>query len=360
MLNYQYGSVLGTNEYLRGEYEGGVAVDNYQAISLSFGWNARGDKIWHHLYGNPAWGFGLYHADFSRPDDLGAPYAFYGFYTGPFKSWKRFSIDYNIQIGFSFNWIPFHEEENMYQISLGDDKAVYVNLGVRFRYQLSKHFDIDAGFAFSHFSNGSTVKPNKGINLAAPQLGLHYHIKGDRPKMYPIEIPEHKDNWEWTAGFTFGMKQIAFDTTHAPKEIDRRYVWGNYNVLGFSTVFYRQFSYKSKVGAGLDFLYDESFTAEFDDTSNEVVENNSSFASKVAIGIYGSYELTANNLSFYIHPGLYVLRKERGNEIPAFYQRVGIKYHVLSHLYLGVSIKAYNFHVADFIEWNLGYRLRWY
>lgn len=356
---YQAGSVLQTNEFLRGEYESGQAIHNFQSISFSFGWQTNGKKLWHSIYGNPAWGLGIYHAWFGRPDDMGAPIALYGFYSGPFKRWKRFAILYDMNLGYSFNWVPFDEETNVYQISLGDDKAVYVNLGVRFAYQLSDYFDVDLGFAFSHFSNGSTVKPNKGVNIAAPHLALRYHLKGQQPENKIIEVPKHIDFWEWVIAATYGGKQVAFDTTGAEREIDRRYLTVNYTVIGLSTGVYRQFSHKSKVGGGLDFIYDESFTAVMDEESKEVTERESSFSDRIAVSIYGSYELVANRLSFLVEPGLYIIRKERPNEIPAFYQRVGIKYHILPNLFVGVNIRAYNFMVADFVEWKLGYRMKW-
>lgn len=356
---YQYGSVLQTNEYLRGEYESGQAVKHFQAISLSVGWQARGDKVWHHLYGNPSWGLGIYHAGFSRPDDLGAPYTFYGYYGGPFKRWNRFSIDYIIKMGFSTNWKPFDETDNPYQISLGDDKAAFASLGLLFTYRLSPHFDLETGLIFSHFSNGSTVKPNKGINLAAPQLGLHYHLKGVRPVTEHVAIPPFKQNWEWLINLSFARKQVAFDTTHAPREIDRRYIGVNYSVLGLSSALYRQLTYKSKLGAGIDLFYDESFTARIDTENNTVTETSTAIMDRLAAGIYGSYELTANRLSFFLDGGLYLLREERGNQTPAFYQRIGMKYHVLPNFYAGICIKAYNFKVADFMGWNIGYRIRW-
>ncbi len=357
--SFDLGFVMPTNEYLRGDYEGGEPVRNYGSLSLEFGWQTRGEKLWHQVYGNPGWGFGIYHAEFGRPEDLGAPWALFGYYEGPFKRWKRVSIYYHYRMGFSLGWKPFDPVGNPHQISLGSSKAVYANLRIFLRYRISRSFDLEAGVAFSHFSNGSTVKPNKGINMISPAIGIHYALEGQEFIKPSAPMPEYEDNWEWYAAFNFGQKQVVFDTTNAPKEIDRRYIGVNYTIFGISSAFYRQFSHKSKFGAGIDFLYDESINADIDTENGYVVQSSSSFSDRLAIGVYPAYELTVNKLSFLVQGGIYIVRKKRPHQIPAFYQRLGMKYHVLRNVFLGINIKAYNMKVADFIEWNVGYRLRW-
>ncbi|MCF6317837.1 MAG: hypothetical protein L3J83_00935, partial [Proteobacteria bacterium] len=47
-------------------------------------------------------------------------------------------------------------------------------------------------------------------------------------------------------------------------------------------------------------------------------------------------------------------RKSEGS-----YQRLGIKYHVNKGLFFGINIRAYDFGIADYIEWNMGYRVKW-
>lgn len=356
---FDYGFVIPTNEYLRGDYEGGEAVSNYWSLSAFVTWQTQGDKLWHQLYGNPGWGLGLYHADFGRPDDLGAPWAVFGFYEGPFKRWDKVSVNYHFRVGYSVGWNPFDPDDNPYQISLGSSKAGYANLRIYLQYKLSPHIELDAGASITHFSNGATVKPNKGINMISPSIGLYYQFHPEEQPIARAEIPEYKDHWEWNAVFNFGQKQVAFDTTNSPKEIDRRYVGVNFNIYGISTTIYRQFTHKSKFGAGIDFLYDESMNATIDPENGYAVEVSSNLSDKLAIGIFPAYELVVDKLSFYVQGGYYIIRKKRYNEIPAFYQRVGMKYHVFKNVSVGINIKAYNMQVADFIEWNLGYRIKW-
>ena len=64
--------------------------------------------------------------------------------------------------------------------------------------------------------------------------------------------------------------------------------------------------------------------------------------------------------SMIIQPAYYIHRKEveeRG--VPSSYQRIGVKYHIRNNLIAGISIRTIYFSNAEFIEWNMGYRIKW-
>ena len=84
------------------------------------------------------------------------------------------------------------------------------------------------------------------------------------------------------------------------------------------------------------------------------------FSDKIFLSIYPSYELVINKVSIIIQPAFYLYRKKLVNQTPVFHQRVGLKYHFTDHLFIGITLVAYKFHVSEFIEWNIGYRLKWH
>ena len=45
---------------------------------------------------------------------------------------------------------------------------------------------------------------------------------------------------------------------------------------------------------------------------------------------------------------------------PLIYEKFGLKYHFRNDLFIGLLVRAHNFTVADVIEWNIGYRFRWF
>ena len=83
------------------------------------------------------------------------------------------------------------------------------------------------------------------------------------------------------------------------------------------------------------------------------------FGDKISLGVFGSFELVAGRLSLVVQPGYTFLREEIEGQIPAFYQRAGVKYIFWKDLFLGINIRAHNFGVADYIEWNAGWAINW-
>jgi hypothetical protein len=83
------------------------------------------------------------------------------------------------------------------------------------------------------------------------------------------------------------------------------------------------------------------------------------FGNHIMLSVYPSYELVVNRLSIIVQPGFYVYRKKTTELTPAFYQRVGVKYHFYKNYYAGINLRAYQYHISDFIEWNIGRTIKW-
>jgi hypothetical protein len=82
------------------------------------------------------------------------------------------------------------------------------------------------------------------------------------------------------------------------------------------------------------------------------------FSDKLLVSIYPSYELAITKTSLIIQPAFYIYRKKLKIQSPVFHQRIGLKYHITEHLFVGITLVDYQFHVSDFIEWNIGYRIK--
>ena len=103
--------------------------------------------------------------------------------------------------------------------------------------------------------------------------------------------------------------------------------------------------------------YDGSYNSTVFVDNGELEPTEGFHGNKLSISVFPSYELIINKLSVVIQPGFYVLRKHSANKEPAAYQRLGIHYQIGSNLFTGLNLRAYNYHVSDFIEWTIGYRL---
>lgn len=130
-------------------------------------------------------------------------------------------------------------------------------------------------------------------------------------------------------------------------------------VCGIHNTFSRSLDYKSKIGAGFSIGYNGALNAQIAVENGDLDEVDLPFGNHIAISVYPSYELVVDRLSFIVQPGFYVYRKKTEELSPVFYQRIGVKYHFLKNYYLGINLRAFHFHVSNFIEWNIGHRIKW-
>lgn len=367
-ITYQAGKLLPSNEFVKGENAVGKPIDYYQSFSMQFAIKTDGRELWQQLYNYPTWGFGLYTFDFFNTDELGNPGSFYGFFNAPFVRFKKWSINYSIGSGISFNWNPYDRKENPYNNAIGSKINGFVDAGIYFNFHLGKHFDLSTGVTLNHFSNGADKVPNLGINMVGARLSLKYIFKG-RPEFTEREvIPKFKKKWEYLTTFAYSHKQLAFDTLGTDNTSG--FVPQDYNIYNFSIGVNRQLNYKLKLGVGMDFGYDGAYNS-FITLENQQIESQNGEGTKLAIGIYPSFEWVIHRLSVIIQPGWYIYRAnpsipeptEENNVVEPrrtssnSYQRIGFKYHILEDLFIGFNVRAYDFSVADYFEWNIGYRI---
>ena len=352
---YHNGYVFPTNDFLRGTNIEATRINAFQTFSLKFSTQTTGDKLWQQLYKYPNWGIGVSVIDFHNPEEIGVPLAFYGFFNASFKRWQKVSFNYEMGFGATFNWKSFNPVNNKYNIAIGAGVSFQIDAGLNLQYNLTNRIELVSGFSLTHYSNGALKKPNFGINTIAPEVGLIYNFY-DRPAFHKQEVPIFIKKNEWLFSAFGGAKNVIFDSVNI--DIREKYEGVFFPVFGISTTYNRQISYKSKIGAGMTFSYDGSVNAQIAVDNNELDPVDSPMSDKIQISIYPSYELVIDKLSVIIQPAFYIYRKSFKDQSPVFHQRIGIKYHISDNIFAGITLRDYSFHVSDFIEWTLGYRIR--
>lgn len=353
---YQNGYVFPTDPFLRGRNTASDGIDSYQAFSVRFSKQTTGQKLWEQLYNYPDWGGGIYVADFYNPLEIGTPIAFYGFFNAPFKRWHKWSFNYTLSLGIAFNW-KYYGPTNIYNIAIGAPFTVYIDAGMNMEYRIAEKWDAALGFSLSHFSNGALKKPNMGMNTGAPRLSLKYRFDPTRPVFIRQDIPSFSGGNEWLFSVFGGSQNILMDTLDVA--LEEKYEGVFFPVFGILTAYNRYISYKSKIGFGISLSYDGSVNAKIAIENGELEEKDAPFSEKLQMSIYPSYSLVVNRFSVIIQPGIYIYRKKFSVQTPVFYQRLGLNYQINKNLVTGLNLRAYHFHVSNYIEWNVGYRFPW-
>lgn len=355
--SYQLGKVLPTNDFIRGNNSGKDLIDDYQSFSILFLKQTRGTKLWEQLYGFPVFGIGIYSAHFNESTELGNPISVYGYFSGPFFRFNKLNFNYDLGLGLAFNWNDFNPSTNPGNIAIGADRSVHIEAGISLDYQLTKKYFLSIGGGFNHFSNGKLKMPNMGLNTEAVKLSLSYQLNNVPFGNVKYEVPLFKKRYEWDISLFAGVENIIYNGNDV--DVQTKYKGLFFPVYGITNTCNRVISYKSKIGVGFAASYNTALNAQIAADNGELDEVDLPVGIHIMLSIYPSYELVIDKLSLIIQPGVYVYRKRTEELSPVFYQRIGIKYHFWNDYFAGLSLRATQFHVSNFIEWNIGRTIKW-
>lgn len=353
---YQNGYVFPTNDFIRGNNAVKDTIDAFQTFSIKFSKQTVGRNKWEQLYKYPIWGIGISIYDFHNPKEIGMPIALYGFFNAPLERWDKLTLNYELGFGATFNWKSFDPITNKYNIAIGAGESFYIDAGLNLLYELTEHFDVETGFSLTHFSNGALKKPNFGLNTVAPKISIKYNFD-ERHDFIKHKIPEFQPEKEWIISTFIGGTNVIFDSVNV--DIQEKYEGVTFPVVGITTTLNGHIWRMSKIGIGMAFNYNGSVNAQVAVDNNELEVKDGLFTDKIQISIFPSYEFVVNRFSLILQPAFYIYRKKLVNQTPVFHQRIGLKYHFTEDFFAGITLRDYKFHVSDFVEWNIGYRIKW-
>jgi len=351
----QFGKVLATNPFLKPTDPVFDQDYDFVALSIQLLKQTTGTKPWEKNYGFPSYGFGIYTASFANTAKFGTPIALYAVFKAPFRRWNRTSLNYEGGFGLTFNWEGYNPAEGSYNISLGANESVFIDLGVNISYALSPHFDLGIGYSFTHFSNGALKAPNYGLNTFAPKISLNYNINRFTPPKPKENFPVYKRNTSLDFSIFGGIKNVLYSGNNVDSVTKYKGVY--YAVYGLNAVLNHQITYKSKIGIGLSLGYDGSYNSFIRVENGKLLSGGGFQGGKIRLSIFPSYELVISKLSVVVQPGFYLFRKSSDGNTPNNYQRLGLHYLINRKMFAGICLRAYDYHVSDYIEWTLGFRL---
>ena len=341
-INYAYGNILATSPFVEGENMQGMSIEHYQAYTIKALWQNPGYTDWQKLYKGPYYGVGITVGDFFNPQEIGYPISYYGILGIPIIRWQKLELYSEFQFGIATNWIKYDSISNPYNMVIGGGMTVHLNIGINAYFHLTKNLDLGAGIAFIHFSNGGMERPNRGFNIYAPSAELKYHF-GSRPKTRDIKKSERlKRSNDLYFMLGYGNHQLV------EHELDTNY----FAIGGLSAIYFHQFSNAFRLGAGADFNYWWGLNAHEDGTIGARTMEN------LSIGLLLQPEMIIDRLTLVGGIGVYARHLHYGS-FDQTYQRLGVRYDVYRNWSVGVNVRAVNFMLAEFMEFNLGYRIRW-
>ena len=131
-------------------------------------------------------------------------------------------------------------------------------------------------------------------------------------------------------------------------ELDTNY----FAIGGISAIYSTQFTNAFRLGYGADVNYWWGLNALSDGTPGKYSFDN------ITLGLILQPELIIGKLTLVSGIGSYAIHLTYGN-FKKPYQRLGARFNFYKNWSIGVNVRAINFMLAEFMEFNLGYRIRW-
>jgi len=310
-------------------------------LIVSYNFKTFGEEDWKKAYNYPEYGFSVLYQDFQN-QYLGENYAIGAHFN--FYFFKR-NLMFRISQGIAITSNPYSQETNYKNNAFGTQflSSNYFMLQYK-KEHLVDRFGFQTGLVFTHFSNGRTKSPNKGINTFAFSVGLNYNV--DNPVIYP--------KIDSIAKFTQPIKyNISLKTG-----VNESYVVGlgqePFLHLGFHVD--KRISLKSAFQAGTELFITPSIKEyiQYRSVAFPELEPVDPDTDYKRVAVFVGYELFINRISFEFQVGTYVYRPF--DEGMFVYERLGVKYYFTKKLFASLSLKTHG-SKAEAIEYGIGIRL---
>ncbi len=326
---------------------------------IEYGWQTNGDDAWHAANNFPKYGIGLHYLRVLRRQELGNPMALYAFVEGNLLRWRFLQLNTYASLGMATGMKYYDPRATLPNDIFATPVNVFSEVGGGLAFRLEKHLWLEPSVRLTHISNGNTREPQKGVNVFGYRLGLRW-VTGEEyfAKRNPAELNNADIQKNELYGFLgISTRQVEFSASNNywPPET---YGW-NFPMVNVFAAYNRVLNRRFKCGAGLDFFYDGTNGIKTAVLEGRVDKNAVPFRDKLGTSVFLTGENSINRLSIYMGLGYIVLRKQFFKSTPRLEQRLGVKYHLNEHLFVGLNVRAYHFSSAKALELNIGYRKFW-
>jgi hypothetical protein len=311
-------------------------------VFLSFLKQTHGKDEWHSAYNFPDYGAYFEYQNYNN-DFLGKVYAIgaqYNFY------FLNRNLELKIAQGIGYATNPYDKVENSKNKAFGSTLMANTNVGLFYKKEhLIDRFGWQAGFLFTHFSNGRTKSPNIGVNSFLVNIGVNYDFsKNSSTKIDTVAI---KKNFSEPIKYNVVLRS---GYNESPVIGSGQYPF--YHISFFAD---KRFNRKSAIQFGAELFLTNSFKDFIKYKSNAYPELNiDPNTDYKRVGAFVGYEMFVNKISLEAQVGYYIYRPF-ANDI-ALYDRIGFKYHFTPKIYTSFSVKTHLF-LAEALEFGVGVRL---
>ncbi|MEI7595344.1 MAG: acyloxyacyl hydrolase [Bacteroidota bacterium] len=292
-----------------------------------------GVKLWHQLYNKPQIGFSVIYTDLALKNMMGFCTGIYPWVNFNLKdNSKKYKLFFKVGAGIGYINKVFDLENNFKNTSISAKINALINFQIENQIQITPKISGNLSLSLFHYSNGSSRKPNLGVNIPTINIGLGYRIAKREISNIPA-LPEFNKNKHIVTTLSGGWKQPFFPRS------------ATYPVINSSTTFEKQFRRKNAYSIGFDMIYDKSYV---EDQQNTPTGHHRLFNTGITIG----HILVVEKLNILTQWGVYTSSKALAKKS---YHRIGLRYYLNKNVLICFALNTH-FGSADHMEWGIGYK----
>lgn len=342
------------NPFMTGNNHNGTPISKQVMANLKYSFQPRQGTSQDVLYGSPYQGFGVFYSNYFHKKDFGNPWGIYLFQGARIVGFSpRLSLNYEWNFGFSGGWVPYNLETNPKNDIVGSKINAYLSGSLYLNWIASKYIDLSIGVAASHYSNGNTNAPNRGVNMLSGTVGAKYYFNRDyklHDNQRNVVKPKYEKGTVHEILLFASWKRVTLDTLGT--NLETPYFKQKFLVAGLSYSPMYALGRKVRLGASFDLSYDQSNDAVYDIIDNQIVYTTAPFIQQFSLGLAGKIDFTMPYFTISGSLGYDVIhsKNSKGN----FYQTIALKFDVVSGIYANIGYKAINFKSPDFLMLGIG------
>lgn len=313
--------VMQTNGYLRGENPDGVKINTSTTLRLKYALQRSGNPSEIGAYAGIGAGVML------TDKQLGTPLMAYVVQGAPIVNFsRRVSLNYEFNLGAAVGWKAYEAFYNEDNHVIGSRVMFYIGADVFLRMMLSRHWDLNLGYAYSHSSNANLRMPNEGINMMGGRVSLAYYFNRDeqisRASLFTaLPVPRGKHWVVDIIGFG-GWKKKSLSNPET------------YGVGGLSISPTYRLNSAFALGPAIDGVYDNSVEKTW------------------SLGLQARAELNMPIFRASAGFGRYVV-----GGLDCFYETLAMKIDLTRHFFLNIGYCLYNYNYTNNLMLGIGVRL---
>lgn len=349
--------VPGTSDFIKGQNTKRQKINSSLSADVKADFSFSPETREGMLYPGTYQGIGVAANTFSSSSLTGNPVSIYVYQGAPILQFNnRLSLGYEWKFGAAMGWKHDFAEEDFYKGVISTAVTAHMSLGFSLYYRLSENWQMSASVEATHFSNGNTSLPNRGLNTIGASVGMAYVINPQTENRQPAkELTEDADRGRWIYDIVaYGAWRKRIIMANGSQELCP----GHFGVLGLQFSPMRKLNRWVSAGPALDMQWDEGAGLEHyrvDGTEGDNIRfTRPPFGKQVSLGLSAHAELTMP--IFTVNAGLgYSLLCPQGDK--AFYQSLTLKTFISRHTFLNVGYRLGNFREPQNLMLGIGVRL---